>query len=206
MIRQQGALSARRTLVELFRIVRQNNPRNRKLFGLCSVSRVRCRAMKIMERIEAAGAVLHHSKRTVDVYQAWVRRFLEFHRDAAGRWRHPRELRGGDVSAFLTYLAHERRLSASSQNQAMNAIVFLYGQVLAQELESDHLGPIVAQRKRHDDHDLHPRDEQAVGERDQSARQACGRDVGSSNTAARLTSGRADDWIGLGFWPLLPML
>lgn len=146
MIRQQGALSARKNLADLFRIVRQNDHRKRNLFGLCSVSKVRCHAMRIMERIEAAAAVLHHSKRTVDVYQAWVRRFLEFHRDAAGRWRHPRELRGGEVSAFLTYLAHERRLSASSQNQAMNAIVFLYGQVLAQELEPDHLGPIVAQR------------------------------------------------------------
>jgi integron integrase len=102
--------------------------------------------MKLMEQIAAAAARLHHSGRTVEVYQAWVRRFLEFHRAPDGSWRHPRELRGPDVSAFLTYLAHERRLSASSQNQAMNAIVFLYRRVLGEALGEDHLGPIAAER------------------------------------------------------------
>jgi integrase len=50
------------------------------------------------------------------------------------------------VGAFLTHLARDRRLSASSQNQAMNAVVFLYRQVLAEELGPDHLGPIEAER------------------------------------------------------------
>ena len=51
-----------------------------------------------------------------------------------------------EVEAYLTYLAVGRRLSASSQNQATNAIVFLYKQVLADELSADHLGRFAAER------------------------------------------------------------
>ena len=58
----------------------------------------------------------------------WIRQFLTHFRDADGHWKHPRELRGNEVGQFLTYLAQQRRLSASSQNQAMNALVFLYQQ------------------------------------------------------------------------------
>ena len=57
-----------------------------------------------------------------------------------------RELRGGEVGTFLTHLAQARRLSASSQNQALNAIVFLYRQVLVDELGEEHLGRIDARR------------------------------------------------------------
>ena len=64
------------------------------------------------------------------------------------RWRHPRELGAAQVGAFLTHLAVDRRLSASSQNQATNAIVFLYKQVLADELPADHLGRFVAERSK----------------------------------------------------------
>ncbi len=98
----------------------------------------------------AVSARLHHSRRTLDVYQYWVRQFLRYHRDAApdGRWRHPRDLRGPDVAAFLTDLARRRRLSASTQNQAMNAVVFLYRRVLGDELGPDHLGPIAGERAR----------------------------------------------------------
>jgi site-specific recombinase XerD len=104
--------------------------------------------MALLQRMEAVAARRHLSPRTVKVYQAWVRQFLAFHRDSGGVWRHPRELRGSHVAAFLTDMAQRRRLSASSQNQAMNAIVFLYRDVLGEELGADHLGPIVAVRAR----------------------------------------------------------
>src|SRR5687768_4429710 len=97
--------------------------------------------MKLMQRMAAVAARRHLSPRTVEVYQAWVRRFLQFHR-VGQAWRHPRELRGPDVATFLTHLAAERRLSASSQNQAMNAVLFVYRDVLGDELGKDHLGPI----------------------------------------------------------------
>ena len=101
--------------------------------------------MKLMDRMAAVAARRHLSPRTLAVYQWWVRRFLKYHR-AGGAWRHPRELRGPDVGAFLTHLARDRRMSASSQNQAINAIVFVYRDVLADELDPDHLGPIAAER------------------------------------------------------------
>jgi len=63
-------------------------------------------------------------------------------------WRHPRELGALEVGNFLTHLAVDRRLSASTQNQACNAIVFLYRHVLADELPADHLGRFVAERSK----------------------------------------------------------
>jgi hypothetical protein len=63
-------------------------------------------------------------------------------------WRHPRELRAKDVGEFLTHLARDRQLAASTQNQACNAIVFLYRHVLEGELPPDHLGRFVAERSK----------------------------------------------------------
>jgi integron integrase len=87
----------------------------------------------------------HLSPHTIECYQLWVRQFLRFNR-VAGRWRRPGELFAADVEAFLTHLARDRRLSASSQNQATCALVFLYKQVLIEELGDDHLGRFVAER------------------------------------------------------------
>ena len=62
----------------------------------------------------------HYSRRTEEAYVAWIRRFIVFH----GK-RHPRELGEREVTAFLTALAL-RGVSASTQNQALSAILFLY--------------------------------------------------------------------------------
>ncbi len=69
------------------------------------------------------------SRRTEEVYVQWIRRFIVFH----GR-RHPRELAADDVAAFLSNLAVEGGMSASTQNQARAALVFLYDHVLARPL------------------------------------------------------------------------
>jgi site-specific recombinase XerD len=82
--------------------------------------------------------VRHLSKHTIECYRAWILDFLRFAREG-GRWRHPRELGGADVAAFLTHLAVDRRLSASSQNQASCAVVFLFKRELADELGEDDL-------------------------------------------------------------------
>ena len=63
-------------------------------------------------------------------------------------WRTPSELGAIEVGAFLTYLAQDRKLSGSTQNQAANAIVFLYKQVLVDELPTDHLGRFAAERSK----------------------------------------------------------
>ncbi len=78
--------------------------------------------------------VKHYSLRTEEAYGQWVRRYLKFHRDAAGTWRHPRDLGPADVVAFLNHLANDEHVAAGTQNQALNAILFLYTQVLGMDL------------------------------------------------------------------------
>jgi integron integrase len=68
----------------------------------------------------------HYARRTVDTYERWLRRFLRFH-----RLRHPREMGSPEINAFLTHLAVEEQISASTQNQALAALLFLYRHVLA---------------------------------------------------------------------------
>lgn len=65
------------------------------------------------------------SPHTVEAYTGWVRRYVRFHRG-----RHPRQLGESDLTAFLSYLATERRVAASTQNQALAALLFLYREVL----------------------------------------------------------------------------
>ena len=71
----------------------------------------------------------HYSYRTEQQYLAWIRRFILHH----GK-RHPRETSGAEVEQILIHLAVERKVSASTQNQALSAILFLYRQVLEIEL------------------------------------------------------------------------
>jgi integron integrase len=101
--------------------------------------------MKLLERVRDVGLRRHLAKVTIECYQMWIEQFLRFCR-GDGDWRQPRDIHATDVEAFLTHLARDRRLSASSQNQATCAIVFLFKQVLAEELAEDHLGRFEAER------------------------------------------------------------
>jgi integron integrase len=82
----------------------------------------------------------HYSPRTEAAYVGWIRRFIRFH----GR-RHPRELGEAEVTAFLSSLAVHGGVAASTQNQALSALLFLYGDVLRVELDWLH-GLVRAQR------------------------------------------------------------
>lgn len=73
--------------------------------------------------------VRHYSIRTEQIYLMWVRRFIRFH----GK-RHPAEMGAAEVASFLTHLAVERDVAPATQNQALNALVFLYAKVLEQPL------------------------------------------------------------------------
>jgi integron integrase len=77
-----------------------------------------------------------YSPRTIEAYTMWVRRFIRFH----GR-RHPRDMDVAELRDFLTYLAKDRSVSASTQNQALAAIRFLYEEVLERPMAAptDHL-------------------------------------------------------------------
>lgn len=82
-----------------------------------------------LEQVREAIRVRHYSIRTERTYIEWTRRFILFHRK-----RHPKEMGEAEVAAFLTYLAVDRKVAASTQNQALNALVFVYKHVLDQPL------------------------------------------------------------------------
>ena len=84
---------------------------------------------RLIDRVRAALRTRHYSSRTEKAYVAWIRRFILFH----GK-RHPDTLAEPDIATFLSALATERRVSASTQNQALAALLFLYNVVLAREL------------------------------------------------------------------------
>jgi integron integrase len=86
--------------------------------------------MKLLEQVAAACRTMNFARSTEECYTAWVEHYLRFHRRKRGVWVHPRDLREGDVEAFLTHLAVDRRLSAGSQTQALCALVFLYKSIL----------------------------------------------------------------------------
>ena len=84
---------------------------------------------RLLEQVRNAIRRLHYSYRTEQAYVHWIKRYIWFH----GK-RHPAELGAPDVTAFLTHLAREREVSASTQNQALSALLFLYGRVLEVKL------------------------------------------------------------------------
>jgi integron integrase len=77
----------------------------------------------------------HLSIRTEAAYLNWMERFLRFHRDRAGRWVHPTEMGNSEINAFLTHLAVDGQVAASTQNQAFSALLFLFREVLQTEFE-----------------------------------------------------------------------
>jgi integron integrase len=88
---------------------------------------------KLRDQFHEAARYRHISDRTEESYWQWVVRYLRFHRDRMGAWVHPKELGTRGVAPFLTYLATERNVAASTQNQALNALLFLYREVLRAE-------------------------------------------------------------------------
>ena len=84
---------------------------------------------ELLDQVRAKLRVKHYSMRTEEVYVDWIKRFILFHDK-----RHPRDMAAPQVEAFLTDLAITRQVSASTQNQAKSAILFLYREVLEQEL------------------------------------------------------------------------
>jgi len=84
---------------------------------------------RLLDQLSESIRLKHYSIRTEQAYRGWVRRFILFH----GK-RHPQEMGAREVEAFLTHLAVEGRVSASTQNQAKSALLFLYKEVLRTDL------------------------------------------------------------------------
>ena len=84
---------------------------------------------RLLDEVRATLRLEHYSARTEATYVDWIKRFILFH----GK-RHPSEMGADDVRTFLTYLATEKNVAASTQNQALSALIFLYRVVLKQKL------------------------------------------------------------------------
>jgi integron integrase len=87
------------------------------------------RAPRLLDRVREAIRARHYSPRTEKAYVHWIRRFIFFH----GK-RHPAEMGGAEVTAFLSALAVQDKVAASTQNQDLSALLFLYREVLAVDL------------------------------------------------------------------------
>lgn len=100
-------------------------------------------APRLLDQMRERIRYLHYSLRTEQTYLYWVRWFIRFH-----GLRHPREMGKPEVEAFLTMLAHERKVSASTHRQALSAVLFLYKEVLGIQLPwLDDIGRPVTQRR-----------------------------------------------------------
>src|SRR3954471_5558747 len=86
-------------------------------------------APRLLDQVRDRIRLKHYSIRTEETYVEWARRFILFH----GK-RHPREMGATEVESFLTDLAVRGKVSASTQNQAKSALLFLYKEVLGAEL------------------------------------------------------------------------
>jgi integron integrase len=87
------------------------------------------RQPRLLDRVREALRLRHYSRRTERAYVGWIRRYILFH----GK-RHPAAMGAEEVSRFLSFLAVEGKVSASTQNQALAALLFLYGSVLGVDL------------------------------------------------------------------------
>jgi hypothetical protein len=92
---------------------------------------------KLIEQVRRTARTLHVAKRTEEAYVGWISRYLIYHRDQQGKWVHPLELGSTAVNEFLSHLAVERRVAASTQNQALSALLFLYVKILKSEIKID---------------------------------------------------------------------
>lgn len=94
-----------------------------------TLQRARPRPGHLLDQVKAALELRHYSARTREAYVNWVRRFVIFH----GR-RHPARLGAPEITAYLSHLASVAEVSASTQNQALAALLFLYSSVLDLQL------------------------------------------------------------------------
>lgn len=84
---------------------------------------------RLLDQVRAALRIRHYSPRTEEAYVGWIRQFILFH----GK-RHPKDMACPEVTAYLNHLAVQRRVAASTQNQALAALLFLYREVLGIDL------------------------------------------------------------------------
>ena len=90
-------------------------------------------SIRLLDQLRERVRYLHYSLQTEKAYLYWARFFIRWH-GREGRMRHPRDMGRTEVEAFLTMLANDRQVSPSTHRQALNALLFLYKQVLGLDL------------------------------------------------------------------------
>lgn len=98
--------------------------------------------LKLMEQVREVLRFHHYAIRTEQTYCMWIKRFLNFY----GMKRHPRDMGADEIERFLSHLAVKDGVAASTQRQALNAIMFLYREVL--DMELGEIAPVKARRSR----------------------------------------------------------
>jgi len=101
------------------------------------------RPKKLLDRVRDTVRMKHYSYRTEETYVYWIRRYILFHNK-----RHPSEMGKVEIEAFLTHLAVKEQVAASTQNQALSALLFLYRHVLEQALDFN-IDAVRAKRSRY---------------------------------------------------------
>ncbi len=86
---------------------------------------------KLLDQVRQKIRFLHYSRKTEVAYVHWIKRFIFFNNK-----RHPKDMGEVEISSFLSYLANRENVAASTQNQALSAIVFLYKQVLGMDVNT----------------------------------------------------------------------
>ena len=85
--------------------------------------------MKLLDQVRHVIRKKHYSFHTEQTYTAWIKRYILFHEK-----KPPKDMGENEISTYISYLAVKRNVAASTQNQALNAIVFLYKHVLKRKL------------------------------------------------------------------------
>ncbi|MFV0543137.1 MAG: integron integrase [Marinicella pacifica] len=109
--------------------------------------------MKLLDQVNVKIKFLRYSDETAKVYRYWIKQYILFNQK-----RHPAEMGKIEIEQFLTYLATHRKVSATTQNQAFNAILFLYHKVLDISLEDENINALRAKQRIHLPTVLSPRE------------------------------------------------
>src|SRR5690554_6243317 len=100
--------------------------------------------MKLLDQVRVKIKFLHYSDETAKIYVYWIKQYILFHHK-----RHPKDMGKSEIEQFLSHLATHRNVAASTQNQAFNALLFLYNKVLDISLENKNINALRAKQRVH---------------------------------------------------------
>ncbi|KAA3638617.1 MAG: integron integrase [Proteobacteria bacterium] len=100
--------------------------------------------MKLLDQVRVKIKFLHYSDETAKIYVYWIKQYILFHHK-----RHPKDMGKAEIEQFLTHLATHRNVAASTQNQAFNALLFLYNKVLDISLKNKNINALRAKQRVH---------------------------------------------------------